>query len=171
MRSLWVTWLFGLLLLTLEGPALMLLDARLMTLQIALVLTAYAGLRHERESSTLLMLGWLLPMDWLGAGPPGLHALGLVVAFFALRLVAPRVQRQWSLGKAMLTGAAALLYHLALAAFLLVTAPSSPLLAAVLATLPQGALTACLVSLVIGRLLARVERAFKPRRDDGYLDS
>lgn len=166
----WAVWIVGIVLLALEGVLLQVFGVEAMSLQVPLVLTAYVGLRKDLHSSAWILLGWLLPMQWLSGGPQGLHALGAVLCFWALRLGAARFERRWNLVKILLTAAITALHHLILIAVLVITAPASPLIDPILATLPQSAAIAALSSLFIGPLLRRVEQALDPRRgSDGLI--
>lgn len=162
--AVWAVWIVGLVLLCVEGSVMHLLGMDDMTLQVSLVLISYAGLRRDLQSSMLLVLGWMMPMDWFSGGPAGLHAFGLMVAFWALRTVALRFERQWNLGKVLLTGAATMIYHVAILAVFMITAPDSPVFDAVLYTLFHGVLMAAAVSVVLGFMLGRLERSLNSRK-------
>ncbi len=168
--ALWVIGFVGVVLCGLEGSVLHLLDMSDVTLQVSIVLVSYAGLRRDLQGSMLLMLGWLLPMDWFSGGPAGLHAFGLVTAFWLLRTVAMRFERQWNLGKVLLTAAAAVVYHMAIVLVFVITDPDSPVLDAVLYTTFHGALMAGGSSVVLGFLLGRLEQTLDARKGrDGLL--
>lgn len=166
----WAIALLGLVLVVIEGSLAHVLGLDTASLQWSLVVTAYVGLRRDLNSSMLLLLLWIFPMDWFSGGPAGLHAFGLTAMFWSLRVVATRFERQWNLAKVLLAGLGAGVYHLATAMVFIVTAPDSPILDAILFTMPGAILVTGIWSIPLGWLLGRVEQVLHKRhQNDGLL--
>lgn len=164
-------WGFGVILL--EGPLLQLLGAQAWALQLGLLMVMYASLRLSFEAAAWMLLLWMIPIEWMCAGPSGFYAFGMVLVFLLLRLFEPSLDKRWSLAHSILSGVGVLAHQLLLVGYLLITKPSDPMLMAILSTSISAALIGGLVSFPLGHLTERVGRLFSSRqRSEGlWLDS
>ena len=168
----WLMALWGLAWIILEGPLLYGIGVSSWTFQFGLLLTIYASLRIELVSAAWLVILWMLPIEWMSAGPSGLYGLGLVAVFFLGRFFQSTLDKRWSIAHTLITGAGVLLHHLILSGYILITRPSSPMLKAIFTTSLTAALIGALASYPLGHLTERVGRLFNSRqRQDGlWLD-
>lgn len=166
----WLLWALGVALIALEGVALQALGIDGFALQTPIVLATYAGMRRGFVSSGWVLFGWLLPIEWVVAGPGGLYVSGVVAIFFGLRLISQKLERPWNLAKSLICVGAALAHHLGLAAWLLVTRPEAQSLEAVWSTSLSGALITGVSSIPLGLGLWHIERLLDVRRGDGELE-
>ena len=166
----WAIAVLGLVLIVSEGSVAHVLGLDASSLQWSLVVTAYVGLRRDVNTSMMLFLLWIFPMDWFSGAPAGLHAFGLMAMFWSLRVLATRFERQWNLAKVLLAGLGAGVYHLATAMVFVVTAPDSPVLDAILFTMPAAVMVTALWSVPLGWLLGKIEQVLHGRQhNDGLL--
>ena len=155
-------WVMALVLIFAEGAMLAGLGVTDWAVQMGLVLTCYLGLRREFHGSAWVMAGILLPLEWT-AGGMGVYALGAVIIFFLLRVLARQLEARWSIWKTCFCGAAILVHHLFMALYWLMVAPDSPILSAVLATMIPATLLSAAVALPTGWMLAKIETQLAPR--------
>lgn len=153
-----------------EGVLLAVLGIDGWTLQTPLALTIYLGLEREFVRGGLILAGLLFPIEWLLAGVPGVMSLGLVLIFFVMSGLRRQIQPVWGVGRAFLAGMASLFHSLILlVSFVLITGGGSRIVASVGWQMGQSALIATIVTVVIGRVFARLDGMMNPRKGRNQL--
>lgn len=151
--------------LIIEGVCLALFGVESWTLQTPLALTIYLGLEREFARGGLILAGLLFPVEWLIAGVPGVYSLGLVMIFFVMSGLRRQIQPSWGLVRAVLAFVASLLHSvLLLIGYAMMLGSGSRLIAAVGWKMGQAALMAAVVTMLLGRLFARLDGMMNPRK-------
>ncbi len=164
------TWFIGLLFFAFEGTLLSILGADGWALQTGIVLTLLVAFEREFVPGALILAFWLLPIEWMVAGPMGHYSLGLVLIFFLARLVGPSIQGG-GVPRFVAALVATLLHGAIVAASFLVFEPSSRIgRAALWELLPAGLITAA-ATVGIGLIFQLGDdRLFPERKKRGLLN-
>lgn len=157
--------MLGLGIMLLEGALLAAFSLEGWTLSTPLALAMYLGLEKGFNSGGAALAGLILPLEWLVAGVPGAYSLSAVLVFSLMCLLRSQVQSGWGVARGVIVLLGGLLHGAILTLiFFLVRNVETNLAAAVGWKMWSAALTAAIVTIVIGKGFARLERIVDPRK-------
>ena len=160
-----VLFALGLGMMLLEGALLAAFSIEGWTLSTPLALAIYLGLERGLTSGGPVLVGWLLPVEWMVAAVPGTYTLGLVVVFMVMCLFGKEVQSGWGVSRGVIAFLGGLLHGGVLALTLMVLRDvDGALVAAVGWKMWSASVLVAVVTIVMGKGFARVERVIDPRK-------
>ncbi|MFU8802925.1 MAG: hypothetical protein ACNA8W_03855 [Bradymonadaceae bacterium] len=164
-----IIWILGCLCLAAESVVLSAFGVLGWTFQVPLALTIYLGLRREFVPGALTLAALLFPIEWFVGGAMGFYSLGLVVVFFSMRVLRGNIQPGWGIGHALVAGASAWLHGLIMIIGLVLLQSGSAMIASVFWSMWTAALTVAFTTVILGKMLDRLDRALDPRSGRGSL--
>ncbi|TXD39877.1 hypothetical protein FRC96_06300 [Lujinxingia vulgaris] len=138
--------------------------------QLAISVVVFLGLERTMVAGgvALLMLMW--PVEWLVGGVGGIYSLGLVAVFFMMQLFRGRVQGSWGLSRGIVAGLATLVHSLVMLLVLTLSESGERVMASIAWQMWTSCVATALATLVVGRVLGRLDRLMDPRRGRNVLE-
>lgn len=158
-----ILWFLGIFFLVAESVLLGAFGIIGWSLQVPLALTIYLGLKREFVPGALTLAALLLPIEWLVGGAMGFYSLGLVVVFFLMRLLKGNVQSGWGLAQALVSAVCVWIHGLVMIFGLLLLHSGSEMIPSVFWSMWMAALTVAPTTVILGKVLDRIDGAFDPR--------
>src|SRR5690554_4228635 len=138
--------------------------------QLAVSVVVYLGLERTmvRGGVALLLLLW--PIEWLVVGVTGVYSLGLVVVFFMMQLFRGRVQPGWGVARGIVAAVATLTHSLVMLLVLTLSESGDRVMGSIGWQMWASCVATALATLVVGRVLARLDRLMDPRRGRNVME-
>ena len=162
--------LVAMVVIIVESVLLGVFSAQGWALQTPIAITIFLGLDRDFAPAGAVLLALLFPVEWLVAGVYGVYSLSLVAVFFAMRGLRNKVQKVWGVARGLVAAFAALLHlGVMIAGLFIVGQGDTHLVAAVGWKAGATVLTVAVVTVLVGKGLARLDAMMDPRRADSRL--
>jgi hypothetical protein len=162
--------LVAMMVIVAESVLLGLFSVQGWAVQTPIAIAIFLGLDRDFASGGAVLLALLFPVEWLVAGVYGVYSLSLVALFFAMQGVRKKVQKGWGVARGFLAALAALIHlGVMIAGLFIVGQGDTQLVAAVGWKAGSTVLTVAVMTVVLGRGLAKIDAMIDPRRADSRL--
>mgnify|MGYP006290399895 CR=1 FL=1 len=157
----WLTWLFGVALVTMESALLATTGWTVGGLMSGVGIAVLVGSRRPFVTGAGIMAALLLPIEWLSGVPGGLASVGVVSVFLAVGAVRNRLPKRWGPTQVIVGTVLGALYPLTIWVAATLVMPRSNITVAILYESIPGlaGLAVCLA--VAGSLMSRLDSALE----------
>ncbi|RAL23503.1 hypothetical protein DL240_04910 [Lujinxingia litoralis] len=138
--------------------------------QIGIALVVFLGLERSLVRGGVVLLALMWPVEWFVTGVPGVYSFALVAVFFVMQLLRGRVQPTWGIARGVVAALATLGHSLMMLLVFTLSESNARVMTSIGWQMWASAFSTALATLVVGRLLSRMDRVMDPRRGRNVLE-
>lgn len=166
-----VVFLLALGVMTAEGVFLGAFGVEGWALHTPLAIAIYLGLERDFVAGGLILASLLLPIEWLVVGVQGVYSLALVLVFFLMCGLRGQIQPGWGIARGIVAALGSVLHSVVLmVTFFLMAETGTRFIAAVGWKMLSSALVVAVVTLLLGKVFARLDGLMDPGRGRNSLE-